>query len=312
MIAGLGCLGLVVGLVLLARAGGAPRPSGPSTEPSSLRIVALSPALAITARDLGYGPAIVGRHGFDYVLDKDLPICGDQQGIDYERLLAVQPTHVLLEWGRRPLPARLVTLAERRGWRLLDYDLLTLEQVRDSIEQLPRDLGAPDDANVDREAIESNARELLARADAAWAEDQIDGARRSVLILWPTTPMALMGPGSFHQQILERVGGRPAVPEGASYMEVEVEDILDIAPGGIILLDPAPVGGSRVGATSWEELTRRLGPVASLDIPAIRERRVALIDHPLALTGSTAMIDVSERMMDILEAWEESAPEDAE
>ena len=75
----------------------------------------LSPALAVIVRDLGLEANIVARHGFDIVLDKSIPVAGDQSGLDYEILLTAKPTHVLLEWGQREIPRRLGELMVERG-----------------------------------------------------------------------------------------------------------------------------------------------------------------------------------------------------
>jgi len=294
----LAAIALVVALFAIARSGASggddPRPAA-----GERRLVVLSPALAITLRDLGLEPMIVGRHGFDLVLDKSLPVCGDQQGIDYESLLGANPTHVLLEWGRRTLPPRLLSLADERGWTVLDYDLLTLDQIRGSVATLPADLG------IDREDVLARQRELLARADAAWSPmTDVDPPGRT-LVLYPSAPAAVMGPGSFHQQILERLGAPLAVTEGAPYIEIGAEDLLRVDPDAIFLLAPRPVGTPPGPEPDWAALERALGGFASLDVSAIRRRRVALIDHPLALTGSTAMIEVAERIEAQLRRWQQ-------
>src|SRR5689334_23210000 len=74
--------------------------ASPPNEPapsSSPRVVALSPAVARTMRDLGLGKYLVGRHGFDQWSAQSLPVCGDQNGIDYETLVRARPTQVFLQ-----------------------------------------------------------------------------------------------------------------------------------------------------------------------------------------------------------------------
>ena len=46
------------------------------------RIVVLSPALGVMLTDLGLAGHVVGRHGWDTLLDQSLPVCGDQTGLD--------------------------------------------------------------------------------------------------------------------------------------------------------------------------------------------------------------------------------------
>jgi len=90
--------------------------------------VVLSPALGRIVRDLGLEAAVVGRHGWDRGFE-GVPSVGDQAAIDYERLRRVRPTHVLLQWGDRALPARLVELAEDEGWRLENIEILSLDEI---------------------------------------------------------------------------------------------------------------------------------------------------------------------------------------
>jgi hypothetical protein len=106
------------------------------------RIVALRPALAIILRDLGLESHIVGRHAYDMVLPPSVPVCGNQTGIDYEALIGVQPTDVLLQWGRRELPGRLQTLAREHRWAVSDYELLALDDVLSTTADLNRRFAA--------------------------------------------------------------------------------------------------------------------------------------------------------------------------
>lgn len=256
------------------------------------RIVALSPALAVTLRDLGLGDRIVGRHRFDMVLDDSLPICGDQSGIDYEALLRVNPTHVLIQQAR--VPPRLATLARSNGWDVLNLPTLSLEDIERATELLWRTFAPPG----------VGPPKILLRMRRAWSgrgTDLRSGAR--VLLLMSVDPPQALGPGSFHQQILERLGGTPAISAGRPYMRLGAEDVARLAPEAIVLIVPRPVGSPQPPDPTWEQIRGRLGVLGRLDLPAVRARHVALIDDPLSLTPSTAMIDFADRLAEILSAW---------
>lgn len=282
---------LGAGLWLASR--GTPPSAPPLTAPGDgPRIVALSPALAVTLRDLGLAGRIVGRHGFDRSLPREIPVCGDQSGIDYEALIRVQPTHVLVEWGSRPLPARLERLGAERGWTLRAFALLTLEDITASVEDLARQFDAP-------------APGLRDRLGEAWAPrpGRLAGAGR-VLLLGAVEPPSVLGPGSFHHQILERLGGTPAVTEGNPFITLDAEDVVRLAPDAIILILPrAPDAPPRPVPPEQAELERLLGRLARLELAAVARGRVALIDDPLAHTPSTAMLTLTEEMSRILEEW---------
>lgn len=287
MMRGLAWLSAVVLAVVLGGCGGKASPP----PPPGVRIVALSPALAVTARDLGLEDRIVGRHAYDLVLDPSLPSCGDQAGIDYEALLRASPTHVLIQWGSRELPARLGALAGERGWVILNYNPLTLEEVRATMLNMALRLGAE----------ESRAAELERAMSAAWRKREGLFAGR-VLLLGAADPPSAFGPGSWHDQALRAIGGVPAVVSGSPYITLDAEDVLRLAPDAIVLISPGPRDGP---ARAWtpKELGRELRRVGALEIPANAAERLALIDDPLAHTPSTAMIGFAEELARVLESW---------
>lgn len=249
------------------------------------RIVVLSPALAVVLCDLGLRDRIVGRHGYDLVLDASVPVCGQQSGIEYEAVLRARPTHVLTEWGSRELPRRLEELAAERGWTLRDFRLLSLADIDAAALALEQMFpGASPSARTARiHGLASGARERV------WSG--------RVLLLMGAAPIDAIGPGSAHQELLERVGGVPAIAEGSPYMQLHAEDVLRLAPDAIVLLRPREGGPESPGARP------DLGVIDALDIPAVREGRIAVIDLPLALLPSTGLADVADRLGEFLEAW---------
>lgn len=272
------------------------------TPPTTPRIVALSPAAAVTLRDLGLESKIVGRHAYDMVLDPALPSCGDQLGLDFENLLRVQPTHIVIQWGKRDLPSRLTELAAEHSWTITTYDPLTLADLRADTQRLAGVFaGAPGfDA--------ANAAHVMAEFDRAFAKRSPDLSRAGkVLLLWSASPPAALGPGSWHHQILQAIGGRPAIGEGAASIALDQEDALRLAPDAIVLVVPrdreAKSAPSPAPPMDAETRAKLLGPLAALDLPAIRTNHVALLDDPLAHTPSTAMIRFADELAEVLVAW---------
>jgi len=263
----------------------APRSGGP--ESRSPRVVALSPALAIILRDLSLEDRIVGRHAFDETLHESIPVVGDQSGIDYEALARVEPTHVFLEWGARELPPRLVRIAADRGWTLESLPMLSLGDVRSATIALATKVGGPDAAG--------RADELIAQMDAAWSPDPGLAARagRTLPLFW-TDPPGAAGPGSFHVQMLESMGVPQALTEGAAYIELDPERLRRLDPDSLILFMP--------GADP-ERIEELLGPLARLDLRAVETGRFAVIVHPLALSPSTALIEVAQDVRAAVQAW---------
>lgn len=309
-----------------AGCGESPSGAGPGVgEPGGAeRIVALSPAVAVMLRDLGVADRVVGRHDYDLVLSPDVPAVGHQEAIDYEALLTVRPTHVLIEWGSRPLPPRLGELAERHGWAVVRVRLLTLDDIARTVDDLAIMFGVVDPFGAgDRRPPGMDTPRGVggmprfvdpvtrleqtlpsARLARAWQRrgEGFEGVG-GVLLLGSVDPPGVLGPGSFHHQILERIGGVPAIAEGSPWIELDVEDIHRLAPGAIVLIAPRAGGG--VDPVSVEEIRRRLGRIGGLDIPAVRDGRLGLIDDPLALTPSTAMAGFADELAGMLAGWVE-------
>lgn len=277
-----------------------------------LRIVVLSPALAAVLVDLGYQQAIVGRHGYDRVLDKSIPVCGDQGSIDYEALLRARPTVVMTEWGSRSLPQRLVTLAEKYHWKLLDVSMLSLDDVASAVRQVQAELGPAEQVLGDRaEPISPRVERFVSLVDALHdVEREPQGTPMSVhnplrwsgrvLLLMGTEPIEALGPGSAHAQLLEAVGGVDAIEQGSPYMVLHQEDVLRLKPDAMIVLRSAALRDARRGEDTDAALFE---PLAGLDIPAVREGRLAVIDSPLGLLPSTALADVADAFVRLLDGW---------
>ena len=249
------------------------------TEP---RLVVLSPALAAIIDDLGLADRVVGRHGYDLVLDPSIPVCGEQQAIDYEALVRVEPTHLLIEWGSRELPSRLTELADRRGWAVRGFQTLTL----DDVDRATRELEA-----LFPQAVAGPRIERFHELTAGPPDAPRFGGR--VLLVMNTSPQIIaLGPGSAHHELLVRTGGVPAIEDGSPYMPLHAEDVLRLAPDAVIVIE--------AGEASPDA---RLGVLDGLAIPAIESGRVAVIADRLALLPSTRLADVADEMRRILDSW---------
>lgn len=279
----------VCALALVACGGDAPTDSPIASEPNGTRIVSLSPAASKILIDLGLGGSIVGRHNYDRAVSADVPPVGDQTAIDYERLLGLAPTHVVVQTESRDLPERLTELAESTGFELLDIRTLTLGDVEQATREL-ESVFAPGNGLADR----------LGASIAPRAEDR--SAWGSVLVVMHTAPTVdVLGPGSSHQELIERLGYTPAIAEGLPYMPIDAEDVLALDPGVIVLVRPRAIGAPPA-VRDWRAGDDDLGSLAGIGLRAVERGRVVLIDDPLALVPSTSFIAVSAELARRLEA----------
>lgn len=283
---------LLAALTLSACDHGAPAPARASG--SAPRIVVLSPALAGTLRWLGLDHLMVGRHGFDGWSDQSLPVCGDQQGFDYETLLRVNPTHILIEWGDRPVPERMAALAKERGWTIRNYSTLTLDDVAKTTDDLAATFSAPGgNPPVPRSQTLRAAWSRRPGPDLA--------AVGRVLLLVSSAPPTALGPGSAHQQILKGLGGRSALESGGPYQTLDAEDVLKIAPDVIVFVVPR-MPGTPPRPVTEARLNDVLGPLCALDIPAVKRGRVVLLDDPEGQLPGAALVKYADALYAALAA----------
>ncbi|MFM9957070.1 MAG: ABC transporter substrate-binding protein [Phycisphaerales bacterium] len=229
-----------------------------------VRLVVLSPALAETLRELGQGEKIVGRHGWDSFTPREVPAVGNEHGLDYEGILKVRPTHVVVQAGARDTPARLAELATQEGWTITRVALLTLDDVAASVGVL----GGVSGAEASRvAAVEQSFRGAFERRAELVGTD----AGR-VLVLAGVDPPSVMGPGSFHFEMVERLGGDAIPDEGTPYIQWSVEDVIKADPDVLVLMLP---GGEKQSASA--EPSANLGPLARAGLRCVENGAVVVV-----------------------------------
>jgi ABC-type hemin transport system substrate-binding protein len=292
----IGVVVALLGSVMCVGFGGCSERAKPATDaqPANVRaqrVVVLSPALAVIVRDLGYADLVVARHAYDDVLPSALPAVGDQAGIDYEALLRVEPTHVLVQWGARELPERLLQLAEQHDWRVINANPLSLDDIGRAVAEI--------DGALSRGTSEKAAD--LQRQIAELRADSGNEAWGPVLLLASIDPPAALGPGSCHDEVLRGVGGMPAIDKGTAWMELSHEDLVRLQPRAIVLIRPR--GARGVTDADVEPTTQAWDSVRGLGLRAIESGHVAVIDDPEGLLPSTSMIRVGDTLRKVIASW---------
>ncbi len=274
------------------------------------RFVVLSPAIAVMLVDLGFEDQIVGKHAWDMVLSDSVPAVGSQAGVDYESLLRANPTHVFFQRTTNSVPARVEAMAKEHGWVVVTIPLDTLDDIAVGADDLyMRFVGVRD---LEADEIDPSARfaevrmpsEALARA---WSDlGPIADRAGRVLVLGSVEPPGAMGPGSFHVQLIERLGATPAIVEGGMWQELDFEDLVRLNPDSIILFSPrvpdesdlfAPVEALETDVSAY------FGKIGELEINAVCAGRLAVIDDPLGLLPSTSFGKIGERVAEVLRRW---------
>lgn len=280
---------------------------GASTPPD--RIVVLAPALGVILRDLGLEDHIVGKHAWDIALGNSIPTVGTHDDPDLESILRLNPTHVIVQDMEARIPESLRRMAAAQGWQLWGFPLLTLDDIAVTTDELfLRLIGQPEPDPTTIDPTERLAHERpSARMADAWSDrGQPARAAGRILLLAGVDPAGAMGPGSFHHQLIERLGATPAITTGGPWQELDHEDILRLAPDAILLFRPAPMDhhaiGERTPPTAAEAMLALRG-IGSLDLPAVRSGRVAIIDHPLGLLPASSLAEVADEMARLFGTW---------
>lgn len=247
--------------------------------------------------DLGLENVIVGRHGWDRELDASLPVVGDQTGVDYEALARVRPTHVLIQQTATETPQLLFDLASKRGWAVVSLPLLALDDIPRAVDTLHREF-----ASID--GVGDRAAAIVERMDAAWRPRPELNARagRTLCVYW-TSPIGVAGPGSFHHDLLKRMGVEALPVSGAPFITLDLEDLRRMNPDSIIFLS-TDITDENLPAIvdDW----RRLG------LSALESGRVAALSDPRFLTPSTAMIDLADAIAAAAAEWAPASQSETE
>lgn len=249
------------------------------------RIASLSPAITRTLVDLGLAEHIVGRTAFCRSVDASVPVVGDLLHLDYERLVRLQPTHVLTQRSARDADPGLHALADRHGWRLWNASRVDdLDDVRTLVSTLPGVL----EGSLDAEHLAAAQRlstELLGRLEAALAGSPANRFRGRVLVLSDLQPLTAFGTTTYMDDLLRRLGGRNALT-ARGWVQLSMEDLVRLDPVAVILLvDRSPADPNLLRAR-----------FAGLPIAAVRQQRLVVLAHPDALLPSSALISVAEAL----------------
>ena len=271
--------------------------SGPTTTtPREPRIVSLSPAVSRTLVDFGLDGLIVGRSPWCASLDPAIPVVGDLYTIDYERLIRLRPTHVLVQPpASTGLDPALQRLAAEHGWILGHWTFNTLDDITRMVRDLPGVLyphpGPP------RERTTGRSEELLARIATALSmplsppPGSAGRIGRTLLVADAEPVVIVFGRGTYLDEALTALGGENATT-ARGWAELSLEDVVRLDPATIVLVrDRGPADVNPLVAA---------GPIGKLDTTARREGRIAVLWHPDSKLPSSAVADVIRELRQVL------------
>ena len=291
-----------------------PESPDPTDEP---RFAVFSPAIGVMLRDLGFEDNIVGRHSYDNAISQSIPPIGSHIEIDDEMLISIDPNILIFETNSIEIPQRIRDLAQERNWIIWTHKLESLDDIAITLDDLYLKLvGFPSDANSDDDPLTFEVDPTKrfevelpsARLAKSWSPVGRDATIAGrTLLLAGTDPPGALGPSSFHAQLIERMGMTPAITTGGMWQQLDLEDIINLAPDSILIFSPE-TESQAIGEPEplqWSEIQETLGPIANLDLPAIQSQRVVVITHPQGLLPSSTLAQVADEIRKTLAAWRE-------
>lgn len=288
---GLVWLAMLIPIACSRRPATPPPPT--STPAPTFRIVCLSPALTDILIDLGLENNIVGRDIWEKQLPDSVPRVGDLYQLDYEALIALQPTDVILQVEPDKIPPFLNDTGAQKNFRIVAIHINTLPDILSAMRQLIAQLSFTG-SESQRTAAQHKADEIESRINTALQPlpQTIADHLGPVLILHDVQPPAAFGPDSYLVQVLETLGAPDALTTGGPWQELDLETVADLDPWAIILIKP--------GAPADADKTAMLGPLADLKLSAVKNNRIAALTHPQSLLPGTCIADVADELRSIL------------
>lgn len=268
-----------------------PEPTLPSEPPP--KVVTFAPALTQMLRDLKMEDAIVGVSENDDAAPKGLPVVGNFLSPDAEKLVKIKPTHVLMMVGLEGPPARIVELSKSLGFKLVTYrypasfwevgDILAESQTpatEPAVASPPPSLGKVFGRETQARMLRHTMLERLTQIANIVKSDQDP----SVLVVIGTGPLMASGPKTVFDDVLPFAGGRNAAWDSrVPAPTYDREKLLTAKPDVILLVQP---GGAPLKSVEEDS---RLAELRGLDIPAVKNNRVHLVDDPLAMLPSSSL-----------------------
>lgn len=271
---------LAVASAGLAAWPGAPLPADAATRPAR-RIVAGSGALVEILYAIGAGDRVVGRSHFTTYPPEALalPDVGGAIDPNLEVLETLKPDCLLLQMKS----ASVEQFAADRRIRSEHFKIETIADLYVAIVRVGVLSEHAREAHVEVARLTKAIDALRVRAPAT--------RRPKVLISSQRLPGELrgvgtLGAGTFIMECVEVAGGQNALPSVRGYAPVSKEAIVEAKPDVVIELRTEPASAEVRAALvrDWE--------VALPDVPAVRDKRIEVVDHEASLIPGPRLVEV--------------------
>ena len=263
----------------------------------AIRIVSLSPAISRTLVDFNLEDHMVGRTPYCVSIPQDIPIVGDLFNLDYEMLIRVNPTHVLVQPPSSGIDLTLMKLAVERNWSIGSWMMDTIDDIEQMVRELPGVLYEHDQEHFSESS--SRAARLTNELASSLSPVGKDIYRGRTLIMSGLDPVMAYGPGTFPYEMYRSLGGANVV-ETVGYPMYSLEDVVRLNPEAIVIIKPFAKEGI--------DPLSLLGALSDTPIKAVQSGRLGVLTHPDALLPSTGLIGVATETREILVSFATDHP----
>jgi ABC-type hemin transport system substrate-binding protein len=260
-----------------------------------IRIVSLSPAISRTLVDFNLQDRVVGRTPHCASLDPAIPVVGDLLSVDFEALVKLQPTHILVQPPATGINPQLVEVATQNKWTILQWRLDGVNDVRTMVQDLASTLFERDTEEAKR--LVARANTIMLDIEEALSPGDQHIFSGSVLMATSVAPILAAGKGTYLDDILKSFGAVNAVT-AEGWVELTLEDVARIDPKAIILFKPMASAES----SFWDYA----GSLTELTVEAMMVRRLALVKNPDSLMPSSAVVGVADEIHHLVQSFQET------
>ncbi len=184
------------------------------------RIVSLVPSATETIYLLGAQDVLAGVSDIDSAYGK--PVVGSMIKPDYEKLLSLRPTLVILTM---PMQRKVKEELEKMGLKTVDVNPESIEQIFESIMEIGRLTGREERARFVVDSLRKEVERLLSGRKYNYT---------TFVELW-LDPIYTAGDSTFIDDIISRTGLRNIFSDRAGYFQVQQEQVISGNPQLIII-----------------------------------------------------------------------------
>jgi len=230
------------------------------------RIISTVPAATLNLVLIGAADELVGVSKYDllYLPDaqKDLPVVGDYETMNYEQLVKLKPTTLVIQFSDVRVPPRLRELAAAQHFDLVSMHFDHVSDIWDSVRALGKISGKEKDAD---NAI------VKAQLSLKDVTDQYkDAPHPKVAYLISPKLMLLSGDKTFVHEMIVAAGGEDVGAKvGDSFVEIGMETLVKLQPEVLLL--------GAVEEMGEVQNDPRIARWSDLPIPAAKNHRIYLV-----------------------------------